>query len=84
MSISIAPVAPVFFHASDTQATNAGRDGSSMNRKEMVSRTMPCERGTATITIRSYRRLSNRIANLKAMRANDEFYLMGRVPKAKT
>ena len=28
--------------------------------------------------------LSNRMANLTAMRPNDEFYLMGRVPKAKT
>ncbi|TAK40596.1 MAG: alkylhydroperoxidase [Betaproteobacteria bacterium] len=27
--------------------------------------------------------LSNRMANLTAMRPNDEFYLMGRVPKAK-
>ncbi len=27
--------------------------------------------------------LSNRLANLSAMRPNDEFYLMGRVPKAK-
>jgi len=27
--------------------------------------------------------LSNRIANMTGMRANDEFYLMGRVPKAK-
>ena len=27
--------------------------------------------------------LSNRMANLSAMRPNDEFYLMGRVPKAK-
>ena len=27
--------------------------------------------------------LSNRMANLTGMRANDEFYLMGRVPKAK-
>jgi uncharacterized peroxidase-related enzyme len=25
--------------------------------------------------------LSNRMANVTAMRANDEFYLMGRVPK---
>ena len=28
--------------------------------------------------------LSNRMANLSAMRPNDEFYLMGRVPKSKT
>ncbi len=28
--------------------------------------------------------LSNRLANMTAMRPNDEFYLMGRVPKAKT
>jgi uncharacterized peroxidase-related enzyme len=28
--------------------------------------------------------LSNRMANLSAMRPNDEFYLMGRVPKQKT
>ena len=28
--------------------------------------------------------LSNRMANMTAMRPNDEFYLMGRVPKAKT
>jgi uncharacterized peroxidase-related enzyme len=28
--------------------------------------------------------LSNRMANLTAMRPNDEFYLMGRVPRAKT
>ncbi|HEY4958350.1 MAG TPA: peroxidase-related enzyme [Caldimonas sp.] len=28
--------------------------------------------------------LSNRIANVSAMRPNDEFYLMGRVPRAKT
>ena len=27
--------------------------------------------------------LSNRMANLTSMRPNDEFYLMGRVPKAK-
>jgi alkylhydroperoxidase family enzyme len=27
--------------------------------------------------------LSNRMANLTAMRPNDEFYLMGRVPRAK-
>ena len=27
--------------------------------------------------------LSNRMANLIAMRPNDEFYLLGRVPKAK-
>jgi uncharacterized peroxidase-related enzyme len=27
--------------------------------------------------------MSNRLANLSAMRPNDEFYLMGRVPKAK-
>ena len=27
--------------------------------------------------------LSNRLANVTAMRPNDEFYLMGRVPKAK-
>ena len=27
--------------------------------------------------------LSNRMANMTAMRPNDEFYLMGRVPKAK-
>ena len=27
--------------------------------------------------------LSNRLANVAAMRPNDEFYLMGRVPKAK-
>ena len=27
--------------------------------------------------------LSNRMANLIAMRPNDEFYLMGRVPKPK-
>ena len=27
--------------------------------------------------------LSNRMANLSAMRPNDEFYLMGRIPKAK-
>jgi len=27
--------------------------------------------------------LSNRMANLTAMRPNDEFYLMGRVPKPK-
>ncbi|MBK9018496.1 MAG: alkylhydroperoxidase [Sulfuritalea sp.] len=27
--------------------------------------------------------LSNRMANMTAMRANDEFYLMGRVPKQK-
>ena len=27
--------------------------------------------------------LSNRMANLTAMRPNDEFYLMGRVPKAR-
>ncbi|MGB6638272.1 MAG: alkylhydroperoxidase, partial [Bradyrhizobium sp.] len=26
--------------------------------------------------------LSNRIANVAAMRPNDEFYLMGRLPKA--
>ena len=28
--------------------------------------------------------LSNRMANMSSMRPNDEFYLMGRVPKAKT
>jgi uncharacterized peroxidase-related enzyme len=28
--------------------------------------------------------LSNRIANVSSMRPNDEFYLMGRVPRAKT
>ena len=28
--------------------------------------------------------LSNRMANMTSMRPNDEFYLMGRVPKAKT
>ena len=28
--------------------------------------------------------LSNRLANLSAMRPNDEFYLMGRVPRSKT
>ena len=28
--------------------------------------------------------LSNRMANMTAMRPNDEFYLMGRVPKSKT
>jgi uncharacterized peroxidase-related enzyme len=28
--------------------------------------------------------MSNRLANLTSMRPNDEFYLMGRVPKAKT
>ncbi len=28
--------------------------------------------------------LSNRLANVTAMRPNDEFYLMGRVPKSKT
>ena len=28
--------------------------------------------------------LSNRMANFTSMRPNDEFYLMGRVPKAKT
>jgi uncharacterized peroxidase-related enzyme len=28
--------------------------------------------------------LSNRMANVSAMRPNDEFYLMGRLPKAKT
>ena len=28
--------------------------------------------------------LSNRIANVSAMRPNDEFYLMGRVPRSKT
>ena len=27
--------------------------------------------------------LSNRMANMTSMRPNDEFYLMGRVPKAK-
>jgi uncharacterized peroxidase-related enzyme len=27
--------------------------------------------------------LSNRLANLSAMRPNDEFYLMGRVPRSK-
>jgi hypothetical protein len=27
--------------------------------------------------------MSNRIANLIAMRPNDEFYLMGRVPREK-
>jgi uncharacterized peroxidase-related enzyme len=27
--------------------------------------------------------LSNRMANVSGMRPNDEFYLMGRVPKAK-
>ncbi len=27
--------------------------------------------------------LSNRMANMTAMRPNDEFYLMGRVPKQK-
>ncbi len=28
--------------------------------------------------------LSNRMANLTSMRPNDEFYLMGRVPKVKS
>jgi uncharacterized peroxidase-related enzyme len=28
--------------------------------------------------------MSNRLANLSAMRPNDEFYLMGRIPKSKT
>jgi uncharacterized peroxidase-related enzyme len=28
--------------------------------------------------------LSNRMANMAAMRPNEEFYLMGRVPKAKS
>jgi alkylhydroperoxidase family enzyme len=27
--------------------------------------------------------LSNRLANMSAMRPNDEFFLMGRIPKAK-
>ena len=28
--------------------------------------------------------LSNRMANVTSMRPNEEFYLMGRIPKAKT
>ena len=36
------------------------------------------------LTISALFALSNRMANFTQMRPNDEFYLMGRVPKAKT
>jgi uncharacterized peroxidase-related enzyme len=35
-------------------------------------------------SIAAFFAMSNRLANVTAMRPNDEFYLMGRVPKAKT
>ena len=39
--------------------------------------------GLLQLGIAAFFALSNRMANLTSMRPNDQFYLMGRVPKAK-
>ena len=38
-------------------------------------------RGAAFYGLAAFFALSNRMANVTSMRPNDEFYLMGRVPK---